>query len=192
MGITPGMFAAEISGHLFSPAGAFDALSFITLSGTPTTAISFTSIPQTYTHLQIRAYGRVLEATNSSNILFTFNSDSGSNYSYEYLYNSSNTTVGGGATNPNAGYGLGFRFPGTSNTASHMGHGYMNIPDYSSTTKNKSLSGFTGHDGNSGFPNGQTFYWASDWTGTAAISTITLSNTTGFASGSVFTLYGIR
>lgn len=192
MGITPGMFASGISGHLFSPSGAFDAIQTITISGSITSVISFASIPQTYTHLQLRGYGRHLDAVGSSNSLFTFNLDSGNNYSYEYLYNSSNTVVSGGATATNAGFGLGFRFPGTTVTASHMGHGWMNIPDYSNTTKNKSMSGITGHDGNNGQTTGQTFYWASDWNSTAAISTITLTQTTAYASGSVFTLYGIR
>ena len=48
-----GLLASAISGNLFAPSGAYDSIA--TASGTGSSAtISFTSIPSTYTHLQIR------------------------------------------------------------------------------------------------------------------------------------------
>jgi hypothetical protein len=48
-----GIISSQISGHLFAPSGAYDSIATVSGTGSSGT-ISFTSIPSTYTHLQIR------------------------------------------------------------------------------------------------------------------------------------------
>jgi hypothetical protein len=66
----------------------------------------------------------------------------------------------------------------------------IDILDYASTTKNKTLRGFTGADlngsGNSNIVSGL-------WINTAAITSIQIiAEATAFKAGSTFALYGIK
>ena len=50
-----GIYASQISGHLFAPSGAYDSIATVT-PYTTTTTVEFNSRPSTYTHLQVRAF----------------------------------------------------------------------------------------------------------------------------------------
>ena len=80
-----GIMASQISGHLWAPEGAYDALSTVTLS-TTTASIEFAGIPTGYKHLQVRGFAQCNRATyGTDDIKLRFNGDSGSNYSYHAL-----------------------------------------------------------------------------------------------------------
>jgi hypothetical protein len=78
-----GIMASQISGHLFAPSGAYDSIATTTLSS-PAASITFSSIPATYTHLQIRGIARSTAA--AGNVSIAYNSDTGSNYAGHDLY----------------------------------------------------------------------------------------------------------
>ncbi len=79
-----GIWASQISGRLWEPQGAYDALATVTPSGS-TGTITFAGIPSTYKHLQIRAIGRSDYAGSNVQLAMRFNSDTAANYSTHNL-----------------------------------------------------------------------------------------------------------
>lgn len=154
---------------------------------------SFSSIPQNFTHLQIRAFSRSGAATSISNVGLQFNSDGGANYCYGWHYlkgdGSTATSGNGGGT----GYPTIYTFqqPGTSVTSTVWANGIIDILDYTNTSKNKVVRSFGGFDANG---SGSVILSSGLWLSTAAISGITIADSTSPylpAVGSRFDLYGI-
>lgn len=177
-----GIYASQISGHLWAPNGAYDALATTTLSSTAN-SITFAGIPQGYKHLQIRATVNI-----ASWVWMRFNDDTASGH-----YN-----------------GHEFRGDGSSITAQSLG-GYdssvlwtalppggtypltfvTDILDYSSTSKNKTTRTLSGSDANG---SGTVQMVSGLWMSTSGITSINLFGYAGnlFAAGSTFALYGVK
>lgn len=167
---------------------SYESIATVTSSGGVST-LSFTSIPSTYVALQIRAYN--LQSENGTTGTYGwgvyFNSDTGTNYTYHNLYSDGvNKGAGGGASttsiNPIGRY--------TRNSETAKGVEIIDIDDYASTSKYKTLKAFGGCDMNgSGY-----LYVASSglWMSTSAITSITFSGNGNWKTGSTFALYGIK
>lgn len=147
-----------------------------------TNSVSFTSIPGTYTDLilVISAW----HATASSQVAMRFNSDSGSNYSYTRLLGS------GTAVSTERDINKSTIMLAYVNSTASSPNIICSIQDYSNSTTNKTtLNRFntTGNWNNLGATVGL-------WRSTAAVTSVTISPADGgnFASGSVFTLFGIQ
>ena len=193
--ILTGVFASQISGHLFSgPTGSYDALATVTVPSGGASSITFSAIPQTgYKHLQIRALAR--EASGGSagfqSTYVYFNGDTAANYSTHRIW-------GDGATAYSDGYGstniFVSGFPaGSGLTSGIFGVGVIDILDYTNVSKNKTLRAIAGGDmnGSSGFIS----QGSGAWYNTSSITSITLQSTnTGrnFAQYSQFSLYGVK
>ena len=180
-----GIMASQISGHLFGPSGAYDSIATVTCSGGETT-ITFSSIPATYTHLQIRGIANI--STNDGLFPIRFNADTGSNYVYHRL--TGNGSVAGAAngtsmTGGKANVGIGF-----PNGANIFGPFIMDILDYANTSKYKTMRTLTGGDSNG---SGGVEFDSGLWMSASAISTILLTAASGsFVQYSSFALYGIK
>lgn len=161
----------------------FESIATISLSTTSATA-SFTSIPSTYRHLQIRQYA--FTATNSPNTLIRFNSDTGNNYANHQLYGfGSGSVLASG--NQDIDYILGVAF-GNNSTSPHVG--IIDILDYKDTNKHKTVRILTGFDTNGG---GYAIMRYGVWMNTNAISSIQLPISSGsYTAYSHFALYGIK
>lgn len=163
-------------------ATAFESIATNTLSS-DASSITFSSIPGTYQHLQIR----ILAAGSSGGtpgINWRFNGDTGTNYSYHLLRGdgSSASAVGGASNNEGIGSLAG---PGSNK----FGAAIMDIHDYASTSKYKTVRTFGGEDENGV---GTIRLCSSVWLNTNAITSITIKTSSGnFISGSTFALYGI-
>jgi hypothetical protein len=151
-------------------------------------SITFSSIPQTFTHLQVRLSVRSTYASTVASGFIRFNSDSGSNYPYHYLQGDGSTSSGSGTAATTVGF-LG-NFPGTSTTANAFSSCIVDIFDYINTNKNKTIRTFSGFDANG---SGQIFLASSVWLSTAAINSILLVSGGGadFVIGTRADLYGI-
>jgi hypothetical protein len=122
--------------------------SIATLQGNGTGALYFYNIPQTYTHLQLRIYGRSGNST-SSNLYTNWYKNGTSNTAQadHYIYGNGSTVA---ATN-HTGLPYVFQstmFPGT-NAASHMGVAIIDVFDYTNPNKNKVIRTIGGYDNNS-------------------------------------------
>jgi len=183
-----GILASAITGNLVTT--AYESIATTTLS-TATSTISFTSIPATYTHLQIRGIGR----TDDSSVGFDyaklrFNSDSGSNYAVHALYGdgASAAALGFASQSENWIQRLASDVIGSS---SIFGAFVVDILDYVNTNKYKTTRILGGVDANG---SGRVYLTSGLWQNTNAISSlvITPGSGTNFLQYSSFALYGIK
>ena len=151
-------------------------------------SITFSSIPQTFTHLQIRFSVRSTIASTTAAGFIRFNGDSGSNYPYHSLSGNGSTAASSGTTATTVGY-LG-DFPGATSTANVFDSCITDILDYNNTNKNKTIRTISGFDANG---SGQVFLTSSVWLSTAAITSILLVSGGGanWVAGTRADLYGI-
>jgi hypothetical protein len=153
-------------------------------------SVTFANIPQTgYTDLKVVLSTRTTDTTanDSTAIALQFNGDTASNYSRRSLVGD-----GASATSTNAtttSMRIGFT---TTNgcTANTFGNGEFYVPNYTGSTQ-KSVSADAVAENNS-----TTFIYsalnAGLWTGTAAITSITvLTPSFSFLANSTFSLYGL-
>jgi hypothetical protein len=164
----------------FNPS-SYESIASLTGNGSAT-SLTFSSIPSTYTHLQIRAIGR------DSSGYIRFNSDTGANYSRHQLRGNGAAASAAGAASQNEMFG--FDFTETGNLADTYGVGIVDIHDYASTSKYKTIRSFTGKDLNG---SGNVYLYSGLWMSTSAISSITIySPSAAPTTASTFALYGIK
>lgn len=187
-----GIIASQMSGHLFAPSGAYDSIATNTIT-TPTTGTTFSSIPSTYTHLQIRWIARDSGTTdNFRGIKLQFNSDTGANYSQHILFaDGSSASAYSAVSDDSAGTdGVAGVIPDSAKLASSFAVGVWDILDYANTSKYKTARLLVGCDLNG---SGRISLSSGLWMNTNAITSITISdNNNNFVTGTQFALYGIK
>jgi hypothetical protein len=161
--------------------GSYESIQTVTVGAGGTTSVSFSSIPSTYKHLQIRVLS--LASAGGSSATIEFNGTTAPNA----LYNTHNL-YGNGAT-VTAGYTASYNFgPDFQGSASAPGGTIIDILDYANTNKYKTTRVFGGYDANG---SGYVGLTSNLWRDTTAISSIVIKYTT-IAQYSSFALYGIR
>lgn len=173
-------------------AGAYELISSTVLSSSAAT-VTFSSIDQTYKHLQIRAVGRAASGGAGSLLVSArFNADSGANYAYHDLFGSGSSVVSSSATSSTIMPVLGA--VGSAGEANAFGSAVIDILDYASSSKNKTVRSLTGFTQNT-TPLHRIYLRSGVWLNTAAITSIQLGDFSGginLAAGSRISLYGIR
>jgi hypothetical protein len=168
---------------------AYESIATVNGNGS-SSSITFSSIPSTYQHLQVRAVCREATGTNVfGNVSFQANGDTGSNYTFHQVYGN-----GTSALASSQGYSTAtalFNIAGNAAATSVLGGGIVDILDYSNTNKLKTFRSISGTDNNS---SGFILLRSQLWNNTAAINSLTLADLSGvaFTSESSFALYGIR
>ena len=183
-----GVIASQISGHLWAPSGAYDSIATTTVGAGGAATVTFSSIPSTYTHLQIRWIARNASTNATDSFGINFNSDTGANYAWHWLYGTGSSVSAYGTGSQTAG--LIECTSGAGATSGIFGGGYIDILDYANTTKYKTVRSLGGADANG---SGGIFLMSSLWQNTNAVSTILLTSNSGnFQQYSQFALYGIK
>lgn len=183
-----GIYASSASPNIYG--NSYESIATINGDGS-SSSITFSSIPSTYQHLQIRVTAREASGTNVfGNTTVQANGDTGSNYTMHQLYGD-----GTAYSNGSSGYGSAtamVNIAGNSAAASTMGVGIVDILDYTNTNKLKTFRCLTGTDNNTG--SGYILLRSQLWNSTSAITSLTLTDTSGvaFTSTSSFALYGIK
>jgi len=148
---------------------------------------TFSSIPQTFTHLQLRVFLRDTFSGAATNAFVRFNGDAGSNYAYHYL-NGNGSSAASGASLSQSYLPIGNDPAGTS-TANVYGSFIVDILDYTNTNKNKTTRTLGGFDANG---SGIVSLYSGLWLNTAAITSIQCgADSLGDAPGTYLSLYGI-
>lgn len=150
--------------------------------------ITFSSIPQNFTHLQIRVFCRTNGAATQLPIFITFNGDSGSNYNGGSIQGGYNSPTGGYATSTTP-YGI-YCFPGSTSGTNYFGVGIIDIYDYTNASINKTFRATAGYS-NYAAGGDEVRITEGSWMNTSAITSITLSPYGGSTQYSQFDLYGI-
>ena len=182
------VYKSMLAGNTAFVNDAYDSIATLTGTGSSAT-ITFSSIPDSYVHLQLRYIGRVANADTGDNMFIQFNSDTSSNYSWHYLEGDGATPFAGGAANQTKI--LAGRVAAANAAANIMGAGVIDILDYANTNKYKTVRDLAGLDRNG---SGNVRFDSGNWRNTNAINSITITNgsSTNFTSTSTFALYGMR
>lgn len=168
-------------------AGAYELIETAYGTGSSGT-ITFSSIPSTYKHLQIRYVAR----SGATQLDVTCNGAGTGNYVAHFL-RGNGTAVSSGqlSTTASAGARLGFGLA-SLDVANVHNAGVIDFLDYANTNKYKTMRALYG--GHYVYAGNYTniYEWSGLFMQTAAISSITLSATDIITATSRFSLYGIR
>lgn len=178
---------------VFSAVGAGGRTDFELISTTvlgSSGSVSFTSIPQIYKHLQIRAVARTTASQVPDQLFIRANNDTTADrHGWHYLNgNGSSVTSGAGVTNE-----TGVRMQmitGANATTNSFGAVIVDILDYASTSKNKTFRGLGGYTSATGSEIGLSsgFYES-----TSAITQLDVFGLfLAMAANTRISLYGIR
>jgi hypothetical protein len=177
-----GIMASGISGNLWAPGKDYDSIATVTVGGGGSASITFSSIPSTYRHLQIRC----LTLGAGSQIGLRMNSDSGSNYAYHQVSGNGASTFATSA----ASQTIILNNFNTATSATYPLVLVIDILDYANTSKYKTSRNLAGIDQNG---SGTVQLSSGLWMNTTAVSTLTLTDSGGnIAQYSQFALYGIK
>ena len=185
--ITAGLFGTGVP----PVTNSYESIATVTVGSGGSATVSFTSIPSTYKHLQIRSISRCSRTSYTVATIFArFNSDTGNNYAAHVLYGTGASVSAYSGTSQSFAYvGLA---SGQNATASGFAGGVMDILDYANTNKNKTVRTLSGFDNNGS--GGEMDLQSGLWQSTSAINRIdlTLETSANFLEYSTFALYGIK
>jgi len=165
---------------------AYESIATATPNGTD---VTFSSIPQGYKHLQIRALARTTRNDASvDTVYYRFNGDTGNNYNVHTLSGNGSSASSSYYGAPTVLWGP-FSTPTAQSSANMFSVSIIDILDYTNTSKYTTTRMLGGTDTNGG---GSIDVFSGLWKNTAAITSIRLFAEGNFSSGSHFALYGIK
>jgi hypothetical protein len=173
---------------------SYESIATVTVGSGGSANVEFTSIPSTFTHLQVRCLAQTNRGTYGTDSVFLqLNSNTGSNYSRHNLLGDGSAASAGGNASVDKIYVADF---GTS-AGSSFGGAVIDVLDYTSTNKNKTLRTLGGVDLNgtiSGYGGAITLTSGLFFATPAAITSIKMFPNVGtqFNEYSSFALYGIK
>jgi hypothetical protein len=169
--------------------GAFVPIATTTLAST-TSTVSFTGIPSTYTHLQIR--GRIATSDNNQRSLLMYpNNDQSAIYAAHSVFGDGATAYAKNNVSTQWNVLLSDGLFGVAGPADFWTSFVIDVLDYANTNKYKTTRALMGFDANG---SGTVGLGSGLWQSTTAISSLYFINTfaSPFRAGSTFTLYGIK
>lgn len=166
-------------------AGSYESISTVSVGSGGQATISFSSIPSTYSHLQLRYLTQ--DTSGGYFVRLQFNGDSATSSYTSHNIDANGSAVSSGASVTN---NAGTLNPRNTTSGSIFTVGIVDILDYTNTNKYKVTRGLGGSDTNGG---GILDFTSGVWMNTAAITSITASMVVGnFSQYSHFALYGIK
>jgi hypothetical protein len=183
-----GIIASGITGSTIAT-NSYQSIATATVGSGGQSTVTFSSIPSTYTHLQIRSIGRTNRDSVFDNLQLKINTDAGSSFYRHFFYGNGAAISGGNQTGVVVGaWGAGMS--GADASANVFAAAIVDILDYANTNKNKTIKGFDGLDTNG---NGLVALSSSLWSSTSAINSLEISGIGGtIQQYSSFALYGIK
>lgn len=185
------MIGAIVAGGLSAPTApvtnSYESIATVTVGSGGQSTITFSSIPSTYKHLQIRSFAK----WNSSSAdfragLMRFNGDSGANYAAHLLAADGSSASAAGVSSYTSAYWTGHYYGANGAYTADI----IDILDYASTSKYKTSRSLAGYDANGA---GRIDYSSGLWMSTSAINSISIIiSADTFAQYSHFALYGIK
>lgn len=182
--IIPGVLASSFP----RVSRSFESIATATGTGS-NQVITINNIPTTYQHLQVRIMGRTVQSVASNTLLMQINNVTTTSYDRHFLRGTGAAVSASGTANTDflsvgllAGNGIG------SNT---QGVAIIDIHDYASTTKNKTIRSFTGLDTNGS--DGEIYLHSGLLRSTSAITRLDFNIwPTQFGTSTTIALYGIK
>lgn len=181
--ITAGLFGTGVP----PVTNSYESIATVTVGSGGSATVSFTSIPSTFKHLQVRGISRA--SSGNQYIKLRFNNDSSSVYTYHSLFGSGSSALTDAATSQNGAGAI-------SSAAGSLSSGIfaaavIDVLDYQNSSKNKTIRSLDGFDPNAA--GGQIVLNSGLWISTSAITQLDLiPSASTFAQYSQFALYGIK
>lgn len=162
---------------------SFESIATVNVGAGGASYVEFTSIPQTFTHLQVRA---MTNAASASWVVLTLNGDTTTNnYAHHRLGSDGASSILGSNIGNSATNYVFTSYP-------HTGGSVIDILNYSNSTRNKTVRGLHAHKSDS-TTEGEVNFMAHLWMNTNAVTSIKFSlPSTTFNQYTTFALYGIR
>jgi hypothetical protein len=183
-------YSSFLAGNPAVTFSSYESIATASIGSGGVADVTFSSIPNTYTHLQVRAIARSAEAASGEATLrVQINSDTNANYATHGL--------GGNGSSASADNGSGSTFawasylmPKNNTTANVFGSMVFDILDYANTNKFKTFRNLSGSDLNG---SGSVFLTSGLWRNTSAITSLKFYfNGNNIVQYSHFALYGIK
>jgi hypothetical protein len=161
---------------------SFESIATVSLGGS-TASATFSSIPATYKHLQIRCLS---SGQDNTNVFVRFNSDANANYSQHRMTGDGSGYAGSGNANSSEIIILDQQTGGST----YWNGTVVDILDYADTNKYKTVRSLNGVDRNG---TGFIYFMSGNWRNTSAISDILIRPVSNnLNTNSIFALYGIK
>jgi hypothetical protein len=163
---------------------SFESIATVFGNGSSDT-VTFSSIPGTYKHLQLRT-ANWASGASAATILF----NGGGTYSYHFTFGTGSGT--GGSAEGTSDTILRTAIRAGGGTANLYGVAIIDILDYTNTNKFKTVRSLTGRDENGG---GIISFVSGLYQSTTAITSMTIQNNSfsqPWTTASSFALYGIK
>jgi hypothetical protein len=174
----------------FIETGSFESIA--SFNGTGQSTITFSSIPTTFQHLQVRMITRV-DSSSTTDILMRFNGNSSSVYNEGHLRGQSSSGTPAAYNVADSTYFTALQSTGTGSTANLFGVAIIDIFNYNRNNAHKAIRSVYGncHPTTS---NGQVRFHGGLFASQTPITSIvfTDSNAGNFLTGSKISLYGIK
>jgi len=163
----------------------YDSIATTTLTSAQT-SVTFSNISQNFTDLVLVCTIRDTNTGTQRYPFIRFNGDSNTNYSWTRMHgNEGNQAVSARASNQTS---LSYEAPGAGSTANYFAPSIFSIQNYSNTTTNKTAILRSGNFGGAV----QVAAIVGLYRSTSAITSISITADTSFATSSSFTIYGIK
>lgn len=170
--------------------GSYESIATVSVGSGGQAALEFTSIPSTFTHLQVRLFVRPTSSSNGP-VFMQLNSDTGSNYSRHatrgltdgatpYVYSSGQASQTSFYFNGFNIYSAGSNYPTVA---------IIDILDYKDTNKYKTVRTLAGLNNST---SGEVGLYSGVWLNTNAITTIKLFDNVNYGQYTHAALYGIK
>jgi len=168
--------------------GAYDLLETTTLTSSAS-SVTFSGLGSysDYAHLQIRLIARGNRSATIADTLLQINGDTGSNYAKHALFGTG-SSVGSFGTASTSNIQIGIT-PASTNTANLFGPSVVDILDFNSTSKNKTVRSLFGNAGSTSFIG----FYSGLWADTEAVTSLLIyPQANDFIAGSRFSLFGLK
>lgn len=182
-----GVFSAAGAGGGGGGASSYELIESNVL-GSNAASVTFSSIPSTYKHLQLRIVARGAIASSYEQLNMRFNSDTGTNYSWHWIYGDG-SSVTSSTNGPNQSEMRIGQTAGNTTTANTFSAEIVDVLDYANASKYKTIKTLSGKPTTNNFIELNSGNWRS----TSAVTSVTLFASGGnLLTGSRFSLYGIK
>lgn len=166
---------------------SYESIATVTVGAGGTSSATFSSIPNTYSHLQVRAFARTDRATTTDTLFVKINSDTANYYTHGLYGTGSSAAAYSDNSNPTY-----FTVAAGSSVGSNVfAVAVWDLLDYASTNKYKTIRVLHGYDDNG---SGTIRLTSSLWASTSAVTSLTIQGTSSqnLAQYSHFALYGVK
>lgn len=162
-----------------------------------TASFTFSSIPQTFKHLQLRVVAKTVDTQAGDFVAYRFNGDSTTSYGLHSQFTATGSGTVSSFYNGAYNYGIAERISSSNSTAfsgcpTTFGAIILDITDYRDSTKRKTIKHIGGYSSNNSY--GDLRIQSNYWNNTDAINSIYVapSGAWNFVTGTKFALYGIK